>query len=84
MARFWQHDDLGILVASDQEPRHGWSEVPSINEDELPDDVDYDKWYTLSCLSDGNIGVRVGPDPRWIKDAMPARENGDSDRKPER
>jgi hypothetical protein len=37
-----------------------------IHEDELPADMlkeDYDKWYEQSWLSDGNIGVRVGPRP---------------------
>jgi hypothetical protein len=35
-----------------------------IHEDELPADVpqeDYDKWFAQSWLSDGDIGVRVGP-----------------------
>ena len=33
-------------------------------EDQLPEDMpreDYDQWYAQSWLSDGNIGVRVGP-----------------------
>lgn len=45
-----------------------------MHEDQLPDDMpraDYDKWYSQSWLSDGNIGVRVGPVYPFVAKRVP-------------
>jgi hypothetical protein len=52
------------------------SEPPLVYEDELPDDIDYDKWYAQSRLSEGSTGVRVGPVTESMRASEPPARTG--------
>jgi hypothetical protein len=54
-------ETVPTTTGSTDVPLPAASEPPLAHEDELPDGVDYDKWYAQSRLSEGNVGVRVGP-----------------------
>lgn len=61
--KYWQHDETGLVTTGDKEPSARWYEIPTVYEDQLPEnmtDKEYDQWYALSAVVDG---VRVGPKP---------------------
>jgi len=60
MINLYQHEGTGNLTYDIVRPNHRWFQIPTIHEDELPDDmtpVEYDRWYENSYVD----FVRVGP-----------------------
>lgn len=58
--KLWQHEDTGIMVAKESRPSRRHFEIPTMYEDELPDDIsddDYSWWFENSFVD----GVRMGP-----------------------
>lgn len=56
----WQHEDTGRICATKLRPSERWFEIPTIHEDDLPEDISetvYDWWYENSFVD----GVRMGP-----------------------
>ena len=58
--KLWQHDETGIITTSETQPSPRYYEVPTMYEDELPDDISdemYSKWFDNSFVD----FVRIGP-----------------------
>lgn len=58
--KLWQHDDTGRIVIARKQPSHRYFEIPTMHEDELPDDITiglYAWWFDNSFVD----VVRVGP-----------------------
>jgi hypothetical protein len=60
----WQHSETGRLVWLDETvvPGYGWSPIPIMYEDELPDmtNDEYGKWFADSAIVDGvRMGYRI-------------------------
>jgi len=64
--KLWQHEDTGYITALEIQPSERWFQIPTMYEDELPDDMsdkEYSWWFENSFV---NI-VRIGPVIRRLK-----------------
>ena len=62
MQKLWQHEETGRLVWHEK-PGPRWYRIPTIHEDELPNDLtadEYEWWFKNSHVPDG-VGCRIGP-----------------------
>ncbi|GAH25941.1 unnamed protein product [marine sediment metagenome] len=58
--KLWQHEDTGRITITETQPSNRWFEMPTIYEDELPDNIPnslYSWWFDNSFVD----GVRIGP-----------------------
>jgi len=58
--RLWQHDETGRITALKFQPSKRWYEIPTMYEDELPEDISdelYSWWFDNSFVD----GVQMGP-----------------------
>ena len=60
--QLWQHEETGRLVWHEK-PGPRWRRIPTIHEDELPNDLtddEYEWWFKNSHVPDG-VSCRMGP-----------------------
>ena len=58
--KLWQHEETGKITTSKFQPSGRWYEIPTMYEDELPEDMSdklYSWWFDNSFVD----GVRMGP-----------------------
>lgn len=58
--KLWQHEDTGNITATETQPLSRYFEIPTIHEDDLPNNISkelYSWWFDNSFID----GVRIGP-----------------------